>query len=67
MQDYPKRSAAEQERLIWLAAIYRNYSFEIQRYIVSKVGEVALAEDLTSTVFLKAIQWLRQEQSKVQV
>ncbi len=55
------------QRLNWLAEIYRTYAVELQRYIMSKVGERALAEDLTSTVFLKALRWLRADQSSEQV
>lgn len=51
------------QRLNWLAQIYRMYAEELQRYIFSRVGEHALAEDLTSTVFLKALRWLREDQS----
>ena len=54
----------EQERLNWLAAIYRAYAADLQRYIHGKVGELALAEDLTSTVFLKALRWLKEDQSE---
>ena len=56
--------SSEQERLNWLAAIYRAYADDLQRYIYNKVGELALAEDLTSTVFLKALRWLRVDQSE---
>ena len=52
-----------QQRLNWLAEIYRAYAGELQRYISGRVGEHALAEDLTSTVFLKALRWLREDQS----
>jgi len=51
------------QRLNWLAQIYRLYAEELQRFIFSRVGEHALAEDLTSTVFLKALRWLREDQS----
>ncbi len=51
------------DRLAWLAEIYRAYAADLQRYIHSKVGEPFLAEDLTSTVFLKALRWLRNDQS----
>jgi RNA polymerase sigma factor (sigma-70 family) len=51
------------DRLAWLAEIYRTYATDLQRYIYSKVGEPFLAEDLTSTVFLKALRWLRHDQS----
>ena len=52
------------DRLAWLAEIYRAYATDLQRYIYSKVGEPFLAEDLTSTVFLKALRWLRNDQSE---
>jgi RNA polymerase sigma factor (sigma-70 family) len=53
----------KQARLTWLAEMYRAYATDLQRYIYSKVGESFLAEDLTSTVFLKALRWLREDQS----
>ncbi len=53
----------KQARLTWLAEMYRAYASDLQRYIQSKVGEAFLAEDLTSTVFLKALRWLREDQS----
>src|ERR1700682_5574422 len=52
-----------QDRLNWLAEIYRAYAANLQRSISNKVGEPVLAEDLTSTVFLKALRWLREDQS----
>ena len=52
------------DRLLWLAKLYRAYAADLQRYIYSKVGEPFLAEDLTSTVFLKALRWLRDDQSE---
>lgn len=55
------------DRLIWLANIYRLYAADLQRYIDSKVGESFLAEDLTSIVFLKALRWLREDQSEESV
>lgn len=56
-----------QRHLDWLAEIYRTYSAELQRYIYSKVGEQAQAEDLTSSVFLKALRWLHEDQSRERV
>ncbi len=53
----------EPGRLIWLTQMYRAYAADLQRYIYSKVGDPFLAEDLTSTVFLKALRWLREDQS----
>jgi DNA-directed RNA polymerase specialized sigma24 family protein len=51
----------EQGRLSWLAGIYQAYAADLQRYIYGRVGEWSLAEDLTSTVFLKALRWLRED------
>ena len=51
------------DRLAWLTKMYRAYATDLQRYIYSKVGDPFLAEDLTSTVFLKALRWLREDQS----
>ncbi|HZS77211.1 MAG TPA: sigma-70 family RNA polymerase sigma factor [Ktedonobacteraceae bacterium] len=56
--NYPER----QNRLNWLAELYRAYAAELQRSIYSRVGDLALAEDLTSTVFLKALRWLSEDQ-----
>jgi RNA polymerase sigma-70 factor (ECF subfamily) len=52
-----------QDRLHWLAELYRAYAAELQRFISNKVGDPSVAEDLTSTVFLKALRWLREDQS----
>ena len=59
----PSNYARRQERLNQLAEIYRLYAAELQRSIYSKVGDHALAEDLASTVFLKALRWLKEDQS----
>ncbi len=59
----PSNHARRQDRLNWLAEIYRVYAADLQRSIYSRVGDLALAEDLTSTVFLKALRWLREDQS----
>src|SRR5215469_14459916 len=56
--NHPRR----QDRLQRLAEIYRLYAADLQRSIYSRVGDLALAEDLTSTVFLKALRWLREDQ-----
>lgn len=56
-----------QDRLNWLAEIYRTYAADLQHFISNKVGDPALAEDLTSTVFLKALRWLREDQSQSSV
>src|SRR5437763_16158346 len=52
-----------QGRLHWLAEMYRAYAADLQRFISNKVGDPTVAEDLTSTVFLKALRWLREDQS----
>jgi RNA polymerase sigma factor (sigma-70 family) len=59
----PSNHPRRQDRLNWLAEIYRVYAADLQRSIYSRVGDLALAEDLTSTVFLKALRWLREDQS----
>ncbi len=52
-----------QQRLNRLAEVYLAYAADLQRFIQSKVGDLALAEDLTSTVFLKALRWLKEDES----
>ena len=52
-----------QDRLHWLAEMYRAYAADLQHFISNKVGDPTVAEDLTSTVFLKALRWLREDQS----
>src|SRR6266568_5697219 len=52
-----------QDRLHWLAEMYRAYAAPVQYFISHKVGDPTVAEDLTSTVFLKALRWLREDQS----
>jgi RNA polymerase sigma factor (sigma-70 family) len=54
--------ARRQDRLDWLAEIYRTYTADLQHFISNKVGDPTLAEDLTSMVFLKALRWLREDQ-----
>lgn len=59
----PSNDSRRQDRLNWLAEIYRAYAADLQYFISHKVGDLTLAEDLTSTVFLKALRWLREDQS----
>lgn len=54
-------------KLARLELAFRQYADDLYRYIYSKVGQSALAEDLTSTVFLKALRWLQQERSQESV
>jgi RNA polymerase sigma factor (sigma-70 family) len=63
----PSNHSRRQDRLNWLTEMYRAYAAELQRYIFSKIGDPMLAEDLTSTVFLKALRWLREDQSRENV
>jgi DNA-directed RNA polymerase specialized sigma24 family protein len=42
-----------QDRLNWLAEMYRVYAADLQHFISYKVGDPTVAEDLTSTVFRK--------------
>ncbi|GCE07256.1 sigma-70 family RNA polymerase sigma factor [Dictyobacter aurantiacus] len=56
-----------QDRLHWLAEMYRAYAPDLQRAIFHKVGDPTVAEDLTSMVFLKALRWLREDQSSESV
>src|SRR5579859_217322 len=51
------------DRLNWLTEIYRAYAADLQRFIANKIGDPTLAEDLTSMIFLKALRWLREDQS----
>jgi RNA polymerase sigma-70 factor (ECF subfamily) len=52
-----------QDRLNWLAEMYRVYAADLQHFISHKVGDPTVAEDLTSMVFLKALRWLKEDQS----
>jgi RNA polymerase sigma-70 factor (ECF subfamily) len=56
-----------QDRLTWLTEIYRAYAADLQRFISNKIGDPTVAEDLVSTVFLKALRWLREDQSQISV
>jgi hypothetical protein len=49
-----------QDRLTWLTEIYRAYAADLQRFISNKIGDPTVAEDLVSTVFLKALRWRRR-------
>jgi RNA polymerase sigma-70 factor (ECF subfamily) len=59
--------AEEDTRDAHLEAIFRAQAADLYHYIVRQVHEAALAEDLTSAVFLKALRWLEQDRSKESV
>ncbi len=44
-----------------LEAIFRAHVTDLYRYIYRQVHNAAIAEDLTSAVFLKALRWLQQD------
>src|ERR1700680_1120469 len=50
-----------------LEAIFRTHFADLYRYIHRQVHHAAIAEDLTSAVFLKAIRWLQQDRSQESV
>lgn len=45
-----------------LATVYDSYSPALYRYLYRRVGNAALAEDLTGQVFLKLLEAIRREQ-----
>lgn len=46
-----------------VSAAFYAYARPLYRYILDKVGDVPLAEDLTSTVFFKALRWVQRDRS----
>lgn len=46
-----------------LEIIFRTHVADLYRYIYRQVHNAAIAEDLTSAVFLKALRWLQQDRS----
>src|SRR5579862_531950 len=50
-----------------LEAIFRAQAADLYRFIYRQVHEAALAEDLTSAVFLRALRWLEQSRSQESV
>jgi RNA polymerase sigma-70 factor (ECF subfamily) len=60
-------SFSEDRRDKQLEAIFRAQAADLYRFILRQVHEAALAEDLTSAVFLKALRWLEQGRSQESV
>ena len=50
-----------------LDAIFGAQAADLYRYIYRQVHQAAVAEDLTSAVFLKALRWLQQDRSQESV
>jgi RNA polymerase sigma factor (sigma-70 family) len=59
----PSPSEEEQADHARVEYAFRAYADDLYQYIYSKVGNAALAEDLRSTVFLKAFRWLNEERT----
>src|SRR6185437_2250346 len=57
----------EETRDSQLEAIFRAQAADLYRFIYRQVREAAIAEDLTSAVFLKALRWLQQDRSSESV
>jgi RNA polymerase sigma factor (sigma-70 family) len=54
-------SFSDDSRDAQLEAIFRTHVADLYRYIYRQVREAAIAEDLTSAVFLKALRWLQED------
>jgi RNA polymerase sigma factor (sigma-70 family) len=53
--------AEDDRREAQLDAIFRTQAADLYRYIYRQVHQAALADDLTSAVFLRALRWLRED------
>src|SRR5260370_35201585 len=56
-------SSEEDRNYAQLEAIFRAHVADLYRYIYWQVHQAVIAEDLTSSVFLKALRWLQQDRS----
>jgi RNA polymerase sigma factor (sigma-70 family) len=56
-------SSEEDRNYAQLEAIFRAHVADLYRYIYRQVHQAVIAEDLTSSVFLKALRWLQQDRS----
>jgi RNA polymerase sigma-70 factor (ECF subfamily) len=57
----------EEARDSQLEVIFRAQAADLYQFIYRQVRAAAIAEDLTSTVFLKALRWLQQSRSQESV
>lgn len=60
-------SDEEEQRRRLMEAIFREHFTAVHRYITGKVGQLDVADDLTSMVFLKAFRWLLEDRGVRQV
>ncbi len=54
-------SEEHERRRALMEAIFREHFTEVHRYISGKVRQPDVADDLTSTVFIKAFRWLLED------